>query len=315
MFRKFVPIRLFVTHKFVPIRLSVTSMITELNNKITPLTAFLDEAFDKTGTSGYQLIVQIGLDGVQLAVKEIRKNKFIALENYQFKDVFSFDIVTDLWDMLALESKLILPKYKQVTCIVVNNHSTIVPAPLFDAGKKTAYLQFNSSIEESDWIGVDDIKNLDAKNIFAIPLVLKEKLDSQFSGLTYHHCSTVLLESLLVQNKNQASKKFIVHIHHSRFEAIVLEGKKLVFYNTFQFLTPEDFIYYLLFIYEQLQMNPETQEAVFIGDVEKNSELFNWALRYIRTVKMGERTDTADYSYQLQTLPRHSFFTLFNSYL
>lgn len=290
-------------------------MITELNNKIIPLTAFIDEAFDKTKTSGYQLIVQVGFDGVQLAVKEIQKNKFIALENYQFKEVFSFDIIADLWNVLAGESKLILPKYKQVACIMVNNHSTIVPAPLFDTTKKAEYLQFNSSIEKSDWIGVDDVKNLDAKNIFAVPLILKEKLDSQFSGITYHHCSTVLLESLLVQNKNQASKKIFVHIHPSRFEAIVLEGKKLLFYNAFQFLTPEDFIYYLLFIYEQLQMNPETQEAVFIGDVEKNSELFNLALRYIRTVKMGERTDTADYSYQLQTLPRHSFFTVFNSYL
>jgi hypothetical protein len=290
-------------------------MITELNNKITTHTAFVDEAFDQARALGYQLVVQIGLDGAQLAVKEIQKNKFIALENYHFKDAFSFDMVTDLWTVLSAESKLLLPKYKQVTCIVVSNHSTIVPSPLFEESKKAAYLKFNSSIEPTDWIGVDDIKNLDAKNIFAIPQVLKDKLETQFVRPVYHHCSTVLLESLLGQNKNQASKKLFVHIHPSRFEAIVLEGKRLLFYNTFQFLTPDDFLYYLLFIYEQLQMNPETQEAVFIGEVEKNSEFYNLALRYIRTVKMGERTDTAEYSYQLQTLPRHSFFTVFNSYL
>lgn len=290
-------------------------MITELNNKIVPVASIIDEAFDSGKTAGCQLIVQISVDGLILGVKEIQKNKFIALENYRFQEVYTFDTAIDLLGLLSAESKLIPSKYKSVKCLVVNSLSTIVPAPLFEESKKSMYLKFNTSLTEEELVIVDDIKNLDAKNVFAIPLMLKTKLGALFPNVTYHHCSTVLIESLLAQSKNQSVKKLFVHVQLSHFEAIVVEGKNLLFYNTFNYQTPEDFIYYLLFVYEQLQLNPETIEAVLLGDIEKNSETYLLSQKYIRNLRFGERSETADYSYQLQTLSKHTYFTLFNNFI
>lgn len=290
-------------------------MLTEIKNKIVPVRSLVDETFDDKKTAGYQLALQIGINGITLIVKDIQKNKYIALENYDFRHVYDFDTVVDLSTILLKESKLLPHKYKLVTCLIVNNLSTIVPAPLFEESKKTAYLKFNTAVYEDDSVLVDDIKNLDAKNIFAIPNVLKAKLASLYSKIDYHHFSSVLIESLLLQNKNQTIKKLFVYIQPSHFEAIVIEGKKLLFYNTFNYFTAEDFIYYLLFVCEQLQLNPETIETVLVGEIEKTSELYSAAYKYIRNIQFGERTDDADYSYQLQALPKHFYFTLFNNYL
>ncbi len=289
-------------------------MIAE-NNKIAPGISFIDEAFDSTKTVGYHLIIQIDINGVKLAVKEIHKNKYIAFESYTFQNVYDFDTIADLINILVRESRLVQHNYKLVSCIIVNSISTIVPAPLFEDSKKIVYLKFNAAFEGDNTVLVDDIKNIDAKNIFAIPNVLKTKLASLYSKIDYHHFSSVLIESLLLQNKNQTIKKLFVHTQPSHFEAIVIEGKKLLFYNTFNYFTAEDFIYYLLFVCEQLQLNPEIIETVLIGEVEKNSEIYVIAQKYIRNIKLGERTDDADYSYQLHTLPKHSYFTLFNNYL
>ena len=122
-------------------------------------------------------------------------------------------------------------------------------------------------------------------------------------------------QGILAQSKNQTTKKVAVHVYATHFEVAVIEGKNLLFYNTFNYQTPEDFIYYLLFVYEQLQVNPETIEAIFLGEIEKNSEIYTLTQKYIRTVKFGERSDNADYSYQLQTLPKHFYFTLFSNYV
>lgn len=290
-------------------------MITELNNKIVPVVAIIDEAFDSTKTVGCRLIIQISVDGLILAVKEVQKNRFIALENYKFQEAYTFDTVVDLLSLLSKESKLIPNKYKAVTCLIVNNLSTIVPAPLFEESRKNMYLRFNTALNEDELVVVDDIKNLDAKNVFALSSVLKTKLASLFPNVSYHHCSTVLIESLLAQSKNQPVKRLFVHVQPSHFEAIVVEGKNLLFYNTFNYQTPEDFIYYLLFVYEQLQLNPETIEAVLLGDIEKNSETYLLSQKYIRNLKFGERSESADYSYQLQTLPKHTYFTLFNNFI
>ena len=290
-------------------------MITELNNKIAPVISMIDEAFDKQKSPAYQLVMAIGLDGIKLAVKDTHANKFIALENYRFQDVYTFDNVLDLINLIASQSQLLKSKYKIVTCLLANNLSTIVPLPLFEESKKVLYLKFNTNLSADDTVLVDDIKNLEAKNVYALYGPLKLKLASLFGNITFRHSSSVLLESILAQNKNQTTKKVVVHVYTTHFEVAVVEGKQLLFYNTFNYQTPEDFIYYLLFVYEQLQLNPETIEAFFIGEIEKNSEIYILTQKYIRNVKFGERSDNVDYSYQLQTLPKHFYFTLFNNYV
>jgi hypothetical protein len=290
-------------------------MITEIKNKIIPSGSFIDEAFDAKQTSNYQLILQVGMDGILLAVNEKAKNKYIAFESYAFQNAYSFDIVSELTDQLMKDSKLTGHKYRSVTCLIVNNISTLVPNPLFEEDRKKSYLKLNASLQGDELIAADEIKSLDAKNVFALPFSLKAKLDGLFNNIVYHHFSSALLDSLLAQNKNQTTKKLVVHVQRSHFEAILIEGKNLLFYNTFNHQSAEDFIYYLLFVCEQLQLNPENIEVILLGEIEKTSAIYNLSQKYIRNLKFGERADDADYSYQLQTFPKHFYFTLFNSYI
>jgi len=290
-------------------------MIAEIKNKIILANSFIDEAFDAKKASDYHLIIQIGLDNVWLAINEKSKNKYIAFENYTFQNVYGFEAVLDLMDILIKESRLMPHYYKSVACVIVNSRSTIIPSPLFENERKEMYLKFNASLREDELVVADDLKNLDAKNVFALSSRLKNKLDFLYKNVSYHHFSSALIEGLLIQNKNQTAKKLFVHIQPTHFEAIIIEGKNLLFYNTFNHHTAEDFIYYLLFVCEQLQLNPENIEAILLGEVDKNSAVYLIAQKYIRNLKFGKRSDDADYSYQLQTLPKHFYFTLFNNYL
>ena len=289
-------------------------MTSTLKNKISLINSFIDEAFDVKKTTSFQLIIQIGIDGVLLAVNEKDKHKYIAFENYTFQDIYNFDAIEDLLDELLKESKLLNHKYKTVTCSIINNLSTVVPNALFEADSIRKYLKFNSTLEGNEFIIANDLNSIESKNIFALPFNLKVKLDSLFNNTRYHHFSSGLIDSILVQNKNQTSKKLFVHVQSTHFEAIVVDGNKLLFYNTFNHHSAEDFIYYLLFVCEQLQLNPEKVELVFLGEIVKESAIYAIAQKYIRNIKFGERADNADYSYQLQNLPKHFYFTLFNNY-
>lgn len=289
-------------------------MTIALKNKIALINSFIDEAFDVKKTTSFQLVIQIGMDGVLLAVNEKDKHKYIAFENYTFQNLYNFDAIGDSLDELLKESKLLNNKYKAVTCLVVNNLSTLVPNALFEEDRIKMYLKFNTTLEGNEFVIADELKSIDIKNIFALPLALKVKLDQLFNNVNYHHFSSGLIDSLLIQNKNQTTKKLFVHVQATHFEALVVEGNKLLFYNTFNHHSAEDFIYYLLFVCEQLQLNPEKVDTVFLGEIEKESAIYSIAQKYIRNIKFGERTDNADYSYQLQTFPKHFYFTLFNRY-
>lgn len=290
-------------------------MVTELKNRLTQVNSFIDEAFDVKNISNFHLVLQVGTDGLLATVLDREKNKYIAFEYYSFQNVFETDLVTELFDLAAKDSRIINQRYKTVSCSLVNSTSTLVPTALFEDDRRAMYLKFNATLEGNELVLSDDIKNLDAKNVFAIPFSLKAKLDSTYNRISYHHFSSGLIEDVLVQNKNLSKKKLVVHVQPSHFEAIVVEGKKLLFYNTFSHHSAEDFIYYLLFVCEQLQLNPETIETVLIGEVEKSSAIYAITQKYIRHIAFGERTDHSDYSYQLQTFPKHFYYSLFNNFL
>ena len=256
----------------------------------------------------------MGVNDIQVAIHDKQQNKYIALEKYVVSNTDNFEALTDLFDILSKESKLIDHVFQSVICLIVSNLSTLVPSVLFEEDKKEIYLNFNASLTEDEVIMTDEINSLDAKNIFALPASLKTKLNHKYSNVKYHHASSALIDTLTANNKNQTGKKIYIHIESTHFEILLIEGKNLIFYNSFNYHSTEDFIYYVLFVFEQLQLNPEKTETILLGEVEKSSALYTLTNKYIRNIKFAERTVDSDYSYQLQTLPKHFNFTLFNSY-
>ena len=227
-------------------------MANVVHYKLIRTDSLIDEAFDESRTSGLKLVLQIGIEGVLIAVNEKASNKFIAFERYSFQHVYRFEDVCNLMEELGASSRLMKHSYHTVDCLVVNNLSTLVPKAVFEEDQKKTYLKFNTALEGDELIVADDLKTLDAKTVFALPACLKAKLDFLFSNIQYHHFSTVLIETLLRQHKNQTQKKVIVHVQATRFQVVVLEGKQLLFYNSFDHHSAEDFMYYLLFVFELL---------------------------------------------------------------
>ncbi len=289
-------------------------MQTDIKNKLTQVNSFIDEAFNPAFVSTYQLTLQISINSILLAVVEKPGNKYIAFENYSIQNAYNFDQVAEALETIIKDSKLIKHKYKSTVCVIVNSLSTLVPEALYEDDRKKMYLKFNTDLQGDEMVMVNHLKSIETKNIFALPVNIKAKLDYQFPNISYHHASSALIDTLVSQNKNLGGKKLFIHVQQSHFEAVVTEGKKLLFYNTFNYHSAEDFIYYVLFVCEQLQLNPETMEVFLLGEIERNSTIYQVTQKYIRNLKFGDRNDGAQYSFQLQTIPSHYYFTLFNNY-
>ena len=121
-------------------------------------------------------------------------------------------------------------------------------------------------------------------NIY-IPFVhLNNYFFERFGGFEYKHSSSVLIETLLRKCSNHDPVHFFVNVETDFFQITVTKRKKLIFYNAFNFNTKEDFIYYILFTAEQLHLNPEEFQLILLGDIEKDSELYNTVYNYVRHV-------------------------------
>lgn len=286
------------------------------SNKLDPEIHLLNDSFDPEISGKYRLFIDCGFDGLSLAVAEIASNKFIALQVYSF---FNLKSLAELCVKLSqiFDDDLLAGNvgYHKVDFCFNGQKSTLVPDPLFNPLQATQYISFNFQVQDDELIFTDHLKMLGAKNVFTLPEKLVNLITAKFPQVSIHHTATAFIESLLKNNKNRDEKIVTVNIHLTGFEMAVTKRNELIFYNSFSYQSSEDFIYFVLFTLEQLQLNPETVPFVFTGSAERSSALYLTAQKYIRYVGFAERTENYSFAEGFETFPPHFYYNLFNQHL
>ncbi|MFH1321120.1 MAG: DUF3822 family protein [Bacteroidota bacterium] len=280
-----------------------------------PAISLIDESFDKNLLSQYHLSLQLGLEGFSFCILNTKRNKYIGLESWHFERIQNSVSLCVILDKLIQKNDLLQMRYKSASALIVHNRSTLIPTPLFEKSNEEDYLGFNHSIDKDEKVAADKLSNLDSLNLYILPQCVDSTLKNAFPGVSIFHHSSSLIEGLLIQYKNHNDKKLIIHFRDSHFDVVVLDGKNLILFNSFDYQTKEDFVYYILFVCEQLQLNPENQELVLIGEIEKNSDHYSLLYKYIRNISLGERSDSFEYSYLFNDTPKHFYYNLFSQYL
>jgi len=234
----------------------------------------------------YELSIQVNLSGLSFFVLNSMDSKIELLESVRFDKKQTPQALLDqlIHNFNSLEG--LQKQFGRVTIIHDNELATLVPKPLFDESNLVDYLKFNTRIFKTDFITYDALTIEDIMVVY-VPLVnINNFIFERFGSFEYKHSATILLNRLLTLEKNSNLLKMYLNIENSHFEIVVVENNKLKFFNRFEYNTKEDFIYYLLFTAEQLQLNPEEFPVVLMGSVNENDALYQIAYKYVRHVSL-----------------------------
>ncbi len=265
-------------------------------------------------TSNFKLSIQVSLSGLSFCILNIENQTIVYLKGISFeKKINPKEVLFKLRNYFESE-KALQQRFATIVVIHKNELSTMVPLALFNEDNLADYLKFNSKILSTDFITFDQIDINDSVNVY-IPFVnINNYLYERFGEFTFKHFSTILIEQILNTEKNSEKPKMYVNICDESFEITVVEKGKLKLFNSFEFKTKEDFIYYILFTAEQLKLNPETFELVFTGNIDSKDELYKIAFKYVRFVFFSKRIDSYKFSDQAQPVNNHSQFVILNSF-
>ncbi|MCF6349127.1 MAG: DUF3822 family protein [Flavobacteriaceae bacterium] len=261
------------------------------------------------------LSIQFSLDGFSFCILDKESKTFTTLHEYTFQE--SNNSPQKLLENIAEVFKgeeLLQKKYHSVNVSHINELSTLVPKPLFDEEKLKDYVNFNTKVYVSDYLVYDEIKNHDIVSVYIPYANINNFLLDQFKEFDFKHYSNILIDSLLSIYKYSLVPHMFAHINNNHFELIVIANKKLQLYNTFEFSTKEDFIYYVLFTAEQLKLNPEKFELMLFGNIEKDDELYKIAYTYIRNVSLLENRSKYLYDDTFTEMDKRKYYTLLNQY-
>lgn len=282
--------------------------------QLSPYKSYFDKSFRESQTRNYSLSIQLNVNELVFSIYNIEKNKFIALEAYRFSDNDEINQIPSFMGKILNNRPAFAFPYNSVYVIYQNTFSTLIPLPLFEEDKKNLYLGFNQPFQEDSRIVFDTLKNNDAVNVYYMPNMVAGKIRDFWPNANILHFSTALIESVSVNYKNKASKNNImVNVRDNCFDILYFVENKLKFYNTFDFRTKEDFIYFLLITIDQLGLNPESVELLLSGEIDSSDENYSMIREYIKNYKFIDRNNNFGYSYVLDEIMFHNYYTLFNS--
>ena len=259
-----------------------------------------------------KLSIQVSLTGLSFCCFDTLNNTVTSFNEVHFETFHKATKIEDLFADAFREHPELKDSYDEILVIHNNNLSTFVPEPLFDENFLGSYLQYNTKVFETDFFAFDEISNYQMNAVYIPYVNINNFFIDQFGAFDYKHANSILVSKLLVASKNKDEKKMFVHINTGHFEIIVVQNQKLLLFNSFDYNTPEDFLYYILFTAEQLNLNPENFPLELIGNIDTESDYFKIAYKYIRNVSLIDVEDLRWNNYFSEAENRNHFI-LFNS--
>ena len=264
---------------------------------------------DITQKTYKKLSIQVSLSGLSFCVFDLISNKVITTNSITFEK--NKVVEEQLWRTFV-DYPILTKSYDEIMIVHDNNLNTFVPTSLFDVNFLASYLQYNTKVFETDYFTSDVIFPYEINNIYVPFVNINNFLLDQFETFEYQNSNSILVKQLLNYSKNNDEKQVFVHLQKEYFEIVVVRNQQLLLFNSFQYNTPEDFSYYLLFTCEQLQLNPETIWVHILGSCSEDDAYFKIAFKYIRNCTLLEVTNKASLIDVTPTALRNHFI-LYNS--
>ena len=233
-------------------------------------------------TSKRKLSIQFSLDGFSFCTTNTH-NEVIEFSSYSFsKTKNSPELILEKLQDIFKKEKSLQYDFETVTVIHQNNLNTLVPNEYFKKDALKSYLKYSIKTIATDLITFDELDFMNSKNVYIPYVNINNFLFQNFGEFEYKHYSSVLLEKLfsIASNDNCC----YIHVSKSTFDIVIIKNSNLQFFNIFEYKTKEDFMYYVLFTLEQLDLSTEETLVSILGDMEEDSDLFRLMYTYIRNI-------------------------------
>ena len=142
---------------------------------------------------------------------------------------------------------------------------------------------FNNEAELDDLLP-NILKKNNVVVIFGIDKSTYTFLNEQYPEARFYSQSTPLIEYFSIKSRLGNSKKMYASVRKDAIDIYCFERGQLLLANSFECMQTEDRIYYLLYVWKQLEFNQERDELHLTGTLSDKETLMNELKKFILQV-------------------------------
>ncbi len=276
--------------------------------------SLLDETLDINITKSYSLSIQIDLNGFSFCLLDTIRNKYVALRHYSY-DHLAEDPGKNIRAVFE-QDEFLKQEFKGSKMIYTTRQSTLVPEPLFNKENVKDYFSFNHSPNGNQYgIFFNHLKHAGAYVVFAVPEHVTSVVQEYLPSVKIFHQSVPLIENIFMNRRNRKDQGIAyLNVSEKLFDIVVIDDKKLNLHNCFSFHDENDLLYFTLYVFEQLKLDPGDTEIILSGRITKTMKQYEVLKKYIRNIRFHPLNTQFTYSYTFNEIPSHTYLNLLNLY-
>jgi hypothetical protein len=260
-----------------------------------------------------KLFILIGQESVQYCILDTERNTFVTLADFRLPvpprtpEVLYAELVK-----LISEEEALKKAYPSVVLGLDTPQHTMVPSPLYDPMQNSKYLEFNFGMTAHGQVRTDQLEEIDAFNIYGIPKGLLDIVRENYRDAAVVHRSSAFIRAIYNHRKiNSESQGVYLNVKEQSIDLASIEGKRLVFFNSYTFSGKEDILYYILYAMEQLNLSADNVKLYISGMLDTESESHRLLGQYIKQLSFADRLNLWNYSPLLEQSPAHRYHELY----
>ncbi len=274
-----------------------------------PFLELFDETLDINSTENYELSVQAGPDGFSFSLFDTLRNKFVLIRSFE-PDENKYFNAEKINEILGKDDFL-CRRYKKVNLVLPSPKFTIIPASLFDPGKKDEYFTFNHLMNDGNIIISNKLSDPDAFLVFAVTKEVYDLIYSYHPGILPCHHLKPLLSHISHSRKSVNGNYIQIHVEREFFNLVIFDHNTMKFCNSFKYRNITDILYFVLNVFKNLGIKQE--ETLYLsGQTEKYDDLSSNLSIYIRNVRFSEPSGNFTFSYVFNDTALHRYINLFS---
>ena len=231
----------------------------------------------------HKLLIQVSLNKFSFAIKDKLAHE---ITHFASEAISQTKSIEEQLDKIFQKHIELTEKYNEVIVLHDNTLNTFIPREFFNEDSMGHYLQYSTKVFSTDFFAFDELENSPINNVYVPYVNINNYLIDKFGSFTYHNINTLLVEILLKKSSKNTQKEVYAFLQKDHFELVIVCNGELIFFNSFQYQTAQDFIYYILFTYEQLELNTESTPLYLMGRIDTDDSYYEQAYTYIREVNV-----------------------------
>jgi len=280
--------------------------------------ALFDKNFNIAYSGKYHLSIQLSCYDYSYCILDTATNTYVVLKSTNFDVMLNNFILIDKTREYFQQDDFLNRTYKSVAFVYIDKKATLVPDKYFDTKKLRSYMELTHSIDYVDDLCFNKLHKLQANIIFTIPANFRQFIESRFSGVRFFHQATPLIENSLnpvswIGYKINALNVDIL-VHRNFFDIVVSDSVRLICFNTYSYKSENDFVYFVSFTIQKLELNIENVTVNLYGDISTESKAIMLLKKFVPNIRRGLMSDNFKNSSSFQKIKIHYLANLQNLY-